>query len=128
MGWETALGFGLLLVLGGVLLRQIKPEFAYLFLVASGLWLLFGTLSQMAAIRQAADVLLALSDGLEDDAALLWKSVLLAIVTTFAADAAADAGEQALARQIEFVGQVALILLSLPLFQSVSVLVLSLFG
>ena len=59
---------------------------------------------------------------------ILLKALGICYITSFAVDICKDSGENALASQIETAGKIALLLLALPLFETLMSIVSRLFG
>ena len=111
-----------------VLLRQQRPEQATLLVLAAGIGML------MLILTRVGDVFFTLkgmlqSSGLPDEyVAVLFKAVGICLVTQLAADTCRDAGETAMASKAEVAGRFALVMVGLPLFQSLAETALRLIG
>ncbi len=109
-----------------VLLRQYQPEFAL------GVGVVAGVLVLLAVLKNLLPTLSALRAMLENAAlpsayvGILFKALGICLLTQLAADTCRDAGENALAAKAEFVGKIMLLMISLPLFQKITALSLSL--
>ena len=101
------------------LLKAYKPEYAVLSEVgcaAALFFLISGELAQVTAFfsgtRSASGIDLSFSD-------ILLKTLGVALVTQFAADAARDNAQQALAQKIEFAGKALILALALPVLKAI---------
>ena len=109
-----------------VLLRRYRPE------LAMGVGIVAGAIALLAVLKTAAPAvsqLQALLDGAalpQAYTAILFKALALCILTQLTADACRDAGESALAAKAELAGKLLLLVLSLPLFEKITSLALSL--
>ena len=105
------------------LLKQYKPEYAVLSEAAcavTALWMIAGELADVRQFfSQALD-----SAGIKTEyASVLLKTLGTALISQFAANAARDNGQSALAEKIEFAGRVLMLSLALPVLKAVLQLV-----
>ena len=109
-----------------VLLRRYRPE------LAMGVGIVAGAIALLAVLNSAAPAvseLQALLDGAalpQAYTAILFKALGICLLTQLTADACRDAGESALAAKAELAGKLLLLVLSLPLFEKITSLALSL--
>lgn len=109
-----------------VLLRCYRPE------LAMGVGIVAGAIALLAVLKTAAPAvsqLQALLDGAalpQAYTAILFKALGICLLTQLTADACRDAGESALAAKAELAGKLLLLVLSLPLFEKITSLALSL--
>lgn len=109
-----------------VLLRRYRPE------LAMGVGIVAGAIALLAVLKTAAPAvsqLQALLDGAalpQAYTAILFKALGICLLTQLTADACRDAGESALAAKAELAGKLLLLVLSLPLFEKITSLALSL--
>lgn len=109
-----------------VLLRQYRPE------IAMAIGIVAGVLVVLALLQRLTPALSSLRTLLEGAAlptvytGILFKALGICLLTQLAADTCRDAGETALAAKAEFAGKILLLVLSLPLFEKITSLALSL--
>ena len=109
-----------------VRLRRYRPE------LAMGVGIVAGAIALLAVLKTAAPAvsqLQALLDGAalpQAYTAILFKALGICLLTQLTADACRDAGESALAAKAELSGKLLLLVLSLPLFEKITSLALSL--
>ena len=109
-----------------VLLRRYRPE------LAMGVGIVAGAIALLAVLKTAAPAvsqLQALLDGAalpQAYTAILFKALGICLLTQLTADACRDAGESALAAKAELAGKLLLLVVSLPLFEKITSLALSL--
>ena len=109
-----------------VLLRRYRPE------LAMGVGIVAGAIALLAVLKTAAPAvsqLQALLDGAalpQAYTAILFKALGICLLTQLTAAACRDAGESALAAKAELAGKLLLLVLSLPLFEKITSLALSL--
>ncbi len=109
-----------------VLLRQYRPELALGVGVVAGVLLLTAVLHTLTPTLSSLQRMLEAAALPEGYTAILFKALGICLLTQFAADACRDAGETALAAKAELAGKIMLLMLSLPLFESITKLALDL--
>lgn len=127
MEWIQAVGLAIVAVLICTLLRKTKPELSFLLSLGACILLVGGVLSKMRPVMNTVTGFLNQTTTGNQYTSSLWKALGICLVTSFAADACRDAGEQAIAHKVELVGQFAILLLSLPLLEDLASLALGLF-
>lgn len=101
-----------------ILLRQYKPEYAMVVSLACGVLLFSMVLVNLVpAFRSMADLMERAAINGEYTRAIV-KTLGICYVTQLAADACRDAGQSAIASKVELAGKVAIVLISLPLFDN----------
>lgn len=106
-----------------LILKQYKPEYSIFISIAAGV-LIF--LSVLAVIRPIMDYISSLTEqtGLSGEyAEVLIKSLAVCYITQLASDCCTDAGETAIAGKLQIAGRIAILLIALPMFQSLTELV-----
>ncbi len=102
------------------MLRRYHQEYAVFISIAAGVVILLMIFSNVSpAVRQISTLLS--SAGLTSDyGVILFKTLGICFLAQFAADACRDAGESALASNVELAGKLAVVVLSLPLFEKIA--------
>ena len=106
-----------------LILKQYKPEYSLFISIAAGI-LIF--LSVLAVIRPIMDFINELTEqtGLSGVyAEVLIKSLAVCYITQLASDCCTDAGETAIAGKLQIAGKIAILLIALPMFKSLTELV-----
>lgn len=106
-----------------LVLKQYKPEYSLFISISAGI-LIF--LSVLAVTRPIMDFIndLTAQTGLSGVyAEVLIKSLAVCYITQLASDCCTDAGETAIAGKLQIAGKVAILLIALPMFQSLTELV-----
>ena len=106
-----------------LILKQYKPEYSLFISISAGV-LIF--LSVLAVIRPIMDYISSLTEqtGLSGVyAEVLIKSLAVCYITQLAADCCIDAGESAIAGKLHIAGRIAILLIALPMFKSLTELV-----
>ena len=106
-----------------IILKQYKPEYSLFISLSAGI-LIF--LSVLAVIRPIMDFINSLTEqaGLSGIyAEVLIKSLAVCYITQLASDCCIDAGETAIAGKLQIAGKIAILLIALPMFQSLTELV-----
>ncbi len=119
-------GIGLVAAAAAVLLRQYKPEYAMLVsLAAAGL--IFGML--VVDLIPAFSVMRGLMDQVSfsaDYVRILIKCLGICYLCELASQVCKEAGQLAISSKIELAGKVAILLLTLPMFEKLLEIALSL--
>ena len=118
MIWKLA-GTAAVGVLSYALLKTYKPEYAVLSEAACAAAILFLISGELETVTAFFTETLAASGVELSFSGILMKVLGVALVTQFAADAARDNAQQALAQKIEFAGKVLMLALSLPVLKAV---------
>lgn len=111
-----------------VLLRTQRPEWAMALGVGVGVLLLFAVLRELSAVVNAVRTLWETASLASSHGTIVFKAMGICLISQLAADACEDAGEKAIAKKVELTGKVLLVALSLPLFETVAQLAVSLIG
>ena len=99
-------------------LRQQRPEYAMLLSLACGLFVLFFLVGKMGDIfSQLQDLLTGLS-GQSELMEIVLKALGICIVAELGSQCCRDAGETAIATKVELAAKAALVLMSIPIFQT----------
>lgn len=109
-----------------VLLRQQRPEQAMAVGLLAGVGVLALVLTKAVPAFSAVRDLLSSSSLPGEYGQILFKALGLCLLTQLASDTCKDAGETALAGKAELAGKIGLVILSLPLFQKIAELAVSL--
>lgn len=102
------------------MLRRYHQEYAIFISIAAGVVILLMIFSNVSpAVRQISTLLS--SAGLTSDyGVILFKTLGICFLAQFAADSCRDAGESALASNVELAGKIAVVVLALPLFEKIA--------
>lgn len=106
-----------------MVLKQYKPEYSLFISIAAGV-LIF--LSVIAVIEPIISFIGELTDraGLEGVyGEVLIKSLAVCYITQLACDCCKDAGENAIAGKLRIAGKIAVLLIALPMFKSLTEIV-----
>lgn len=102
------------------MLRRYHQEYATLLSIAAGVVILLEIFANVSPALGRIGTLLS-SSGLSSDYALiLLKTLGISFLVQFAADSCRDAGENALASKMELAGKIAIVVVSLPLFEKIA--------
>lgn len=108
------------------LLRRIRPEFAVLSEIAAAALVFFTVAGELGSVKAFFEETVNASGAGSGYAGILLKILGTALITQFAADAARDSGQSALAEKIEFAGKLLMLSLALPVLKAVLQLITSL--
>ena len=99
-------------------LRQQRPEYAMLLSLACGLFVLCFLVGKMGNIfSQLQDLMTGLS-GQSELTEIVLKALGICIVAELGSQCCRDAGETAIATKVELAAKAALVLMSIPIFQT----------
>ena len=99
-------------------LRQQRLEYAMLLSLACGLFVLFFLVGKMGNIfSQLQDLMTGLS-GQSELTEIVLKALGICIVAELGSQCCRDAGETAIATKVELAAKAALVLMSIPIFQT----------
>ena len=114
----SVVGLGLTGALLGIIIRQYKPEFSIYVSLTVGI-IILGAL--IGLISPVLDTITELTDAVNLNdiyGSVLLKALAICYITQLASDSCSDAGEKAIASKLEMAGKIAIVVISLPLFQS----------
>ena len=112
--------FGIISAVLSLVLKQYKPEYSMFISLASGI-LIF--ISVIAAINPIIRYITELTEnaGLGGMyAEVLLKSLAVCYLTQLASDFCKDAGETAIAGKLQIAGKIAVLIMALPIFKSIT--------
>ena len=111
-----------------LILKQYRPEYAMIIVAtASCTALLFIIMSVMPAIEEIRQMVLE-AGGEALYFSVLFKSLGICYITKFASDLCRDSGQTSMASKIDFAGKAAILILSLPLIESLLDIAIELIG
>ena len=112
-------GLGIIAALVCVMLRQLRPEYAMLLSVAAGVFILLALVPGILQIIEQIQSMTARANVPDEYIGILLKAVGICFVTQISCDTCKDAGENAISAKIEMAGKIAVLIISLPLFERV---------
>ena len=122
------IGIALVAALFAVMLRRSHGEYALLLSIGGGVILLLSILSQAMPAFEQINQWLSAAGITGETTGILLKTLGICFLTQFAADWRKAAGQGALASKVEMAGKVTVVVLALPLFQSIASTAVSLIG
>ena len=118
----------LIAALLAVMLKRYNSELGVVVSIVAGAVILIELLKTVAPILQQMETLFSISGISGEYDLILFKTLGVCYIAQFAADSCRDAGENALASKVEIAGKIAVLLLALPLFESIASTAASLIG
>lgn len=109
-----------------VMLRVQKPELALCLSLGAGALVLILLLQQFTPLLATMRRMLSMADFPSEYFGAVLKAAGVCLLTQITADTCRDAGESALASKAELVGRVLMLVLSVPLFEKLLSLVVTL--
>lgn len=101
-------------------LKNLKPEYGQVLLIAMGVFLFFFALSYMEGIRQMIEKITDMITISGSYLTILMKMVGIAYVCEFASNLCKDAGCQTIGTQVEMIGKLSMLLMSIPVITSLT--------
>lgn len=114
----TVTGIGIVGTLLGIVIRQYKPEYNVFVSLATGIVLMSIIVTVISPITDAITAISGRTGISSEYITPLFKALAICYVTQLAADCCRDAGETAIAGKVELCGRIAILLVSLPLFNA----------
>ncbi len=121
-------GIAIIAAILAVMMKQYHREYSIVISIAAGVIILFEVFANLSPAIKQINVLLSSSGLSAEYATILFKALGVCFLTQFAADSCRDAGESALASKTELAGKIAIVILSLPLFESIANTAVGLIG
>lgn len=121
-------GIAIITAILAVMLKRYHQEYSIIISIAAGILILFQIFANIMPAIQQINTLLSSAGLTAEYAAILFKSLGICFLAQFAADSCRDAGESALASKVEFAGKIAIVVLSLPLFERIASTAVGLIG
>jgi stage III sporulation protein AD len=118
MNITALVGLGLVAAVLSIILRQYKQEFGLYIPLIAGAVILTVIITAMRPALNTVNNLMTAAGMNNIYGQTLLKGLAVCYLTQLATDACKDAGETAIAGKIELGGKIAIVLLSLPLFNS----------
>lgn len=119
MNMITIVGIAVLAAAFSVILKQKNPEYALALSLTAGVLILAMIISAAQPLFDRMHSLLDASGTKADYVQILFKSLGLCFITQIACDACKDLGETAIATKVETAGKIAVLMVSLPLFEEI---------
>ncbi len=121
-------GIGIVVALIAQMLKKYNPELAMGISLCAGIFIALLVVTQLISVVDQVQSVMSKTGLSSDYGMILLKSMGICFLAQFASDACRDVGENSLAGKIELAGRVAVVVLALPLFQSVLNIAVQLIG
>ncbi len=125
-GFWRFLGIALGAAVLAMTVRSAHREMGAAFSLCCGAALMLLLMERLGQAVAAIDEMARLSAVSEGHMALIFKVLGISMLSEFAAQACRDAGEEGIALRVEMGGKVMLVLLSLPVLQQITQLIMEL--
>lgn len=119
----TIIGIGVIGVSLAVLLKQYKPEYSLAISLIVGVLIFAAAAEGLTPVIDQLGILLDSTQMPREYIEILIKSLGICFITQIACDTCKDAGQGAIATKLEIAGKLSILVLSLPLFQSLLTIV-----
>lgn len=111
---------GILAALISVMIKRYSPEYSVVISIIAGILILAIVFYRVKGIIDHIQKLLDSTNISLKYISVLFKSLGICFLTQFASDVCKDAGEIALSSKIEIAGKIAILIISLPLFEKIT--------
>lgn len=108
-------------------IKNVKPEYGQILLMAMGIFLFFFAFSYLDAMKQMLSVVTEHITIRQTYLLILMKMTGTAYVCEFASNLCKDAGCQTIASQMEMIGKLSMLLLSMPIVTALTETIVTLF-
>ncbi|MDR0739052.1 MAG: stage III sporulation protein AD [Oscillospiraceae bacterium] len=102
-----------------VVLKRERPEYAFILSIISGIFILLHMIPKVTSVVECLKNLMSTANLSTDYMNILFKCLGICIVAQLSSDSCRDSGQTSLASKVELVGKIMVIIVSLPLFESV---------
>lgn len=117
---------GLISTIASIILKQIKPEISFFITIAGGMVILYLVIGSLTVVFDSFKQLVD-QTGINSN---LFKSVLKVVgigyLTEFGANICMDAGNSSIADKIMFAGKITILLMCLPIINSLITIIIEL--
>ena len=122
----SIIGIGIIAAVLALILKQHRPEFALLVSLAAGVFILAMITGGLVPVVERINSMITAANMPSEYAGILLRVLGICFITQIACDTCKDAGETAIAAKVEMAGRVAILIISLPLFEQVLTIAYSL--
>lgn len=112
------IGIGFIALIISIITKQYKPEFSIYISIMAGVIIIFLVLDKMTGIINLLTNLSKKAGINAEYLSILLKITGVAILTEFAVSICQDAGENAIAKKMDFGGKVIIISISIPIISA----------
>lgn len=115
--------FGIVAAVLSLVLKQYKPEYSMFISLAAGILIFISVITAIGPIIQYISELTENAGLSGIYAEVLIKSLAVCYLTQLASDCCKDAGETAIAGKLQIAGKIAVLIMALPIFKSITEIV-----
>lgn len=115
--------FGIIAAVLSLVLKQYKPEYSMFISLAAGILIFISVITAIGPIIQYISELTENAGISGIYAEVLIKSLAVCYLTQLASDCCKDAGETAIAGKLQIAGKIAVLIMALPIFKSITEIV-----
>jgi len=112
------IGIGFIALIISIITKQYKPEFSIYVSIIAGVIIIFLVLDKMTGIINLLTSLSRKAGINAEYLSILLKITGIAILTEFAVSICQDAGENAIAKKMDFGGKIIIISISIPIISA----------
>ncbi len=122
----AVVGVGLIAAVLSIIIKQYKPEFGVYISLMAGILILAAVFLVLKPVMLKINELTSKVGISGVYGEVLLKALAICYITQLAVDTCKDAGEAAIGAKLEIAGKIAVIVISLPLFESIVSIIISL--
>lgn len=121
-------GIAVVAAILAVMVKRYHQEYSIIISIAAGVFILFEIFANISPAIGQIHTLLSTAGLSSEYTVILLKALGVCFLAQFASDSCRDAGESALASKVELAGKIAIVVLSLPLFEKIASTAVGLIG
>lgn len=126
MNLAAVAGVGIVAAAIAVLLKKHHPEFSMVITIMAGAVILVMVAGALTPVLSTVSGFVESAGMPAEYGGILFKSLGICLLTQLAADSCRDAGQSSIAGRIELAGKAAILIISLPLFEKIADLAVTL--
>jgi stage III sporulation protein AD len=128
MNLISLVAVGIIAAVLSIILKQYKPEFGIYISLTAGIIILSYVMLAIKPVLAEVTALTRITGVNSVYGEILLKGLAICYITSLAGDTCKDAGESAIASKIELAGKIAIIVIALPMFKSLTDIIKNLIG
>ncbi len=115
--------FGIIAAVLSLVLKQYKPEYSMFISLAAGILIFISVITAIGPVIRYISELTENAGISGIYAEVLIKALAVCYLTQLASDCCKDAGETAIAGKLQIAGKIAVLIMALPIFKSITEIV-----
>lgn len=115
----SLIGISMVGVTISILLKQYLPEYSLLVTLTTGIIILFWITINVIPVVDKLTYFIEKTNVPSEYGIIVFKSLGLAFIVQLVSDVCRDVGESAISSKVELAGKIAILIISLPLFEKI---------